>query len=105
MARCANTTKYIPRVERSGDSLTALQTLKGQNRGPGAGRDEAAVGDLHQPVQVLPGQVVLDGADDRGIGPVAGKVQHRTGTRPRVTVIAICVRWPREDGLGSQRLV
>ena len=41
--------------------------------GPVGRAGEAAVGHPHQPVQVPAGQVVLDRADDRGVGGVAGK--------------------------------
>ena len=41
--------------------------------GPVGGGGEPAVGHPHQPAQPPPAQVVLDGADDRGVGGVAGE--------------------------------
>src|SRR5674476_1099418 len=52
--------------------MDVLPTAAGQV-GPVGGGGEPAVGDPDHPVQVPPGQVVLDGADDRGVVLVAGE--------------------------------
>src|SRR5664280_1404875 len=52
--------------------VDVVPAAAGQVRPVGAG-GEPAVGDPDHPVQVPPGQVVLDGADDRGVVLVAGE--------------------------------